>query len=395
MVVIMKSLLEAGVHFGHQTRRWDPRMKPYIFTERNGIHVIDLQKTINCTKEAFNAVRQCILDKKSVLFVGTKKQAQVTIKKEAESCEMYYVNHRWLGGTLTNFATIKKSLLRLKKLEKMEVDGTYSNLTKKEVSLLNKERQNLDKNLGGIKEMKEIPGMLFVVDTRKEAIAIAEARRVGIPIVAVVDTNCNPKIVDYPIPGNDDAIRSIALFTSIISKAVKDADKEMGLEVIGSLRQEAEEDSDINADSHLGDIGLVDEDNSVDMSPFANDEVVLRRGIANDSVIKPKYNSQANEKRVISSGDFANSSIEDDSSKGETPDSSTHETVVGDNVGSDNIVSGSAVRSDIKNSNEKDSALDEDSGGAQGRPIADEATDLKSSTNQDNNSENGGENANN
>jgi small subunit ribosomal protein S2 len=240
----MKNLLESGVHFGHQTKRWDPRMKRFIFAERNGIHIIDLQKTIVAIKDAYEMVRQTVLQGKSVLFVGTKKQAQQAIEKEATSCGMYYVNNRWLGGMLTNFLTIKKSLLRLKKLEKMEVDGTFDNLTKKEVSILMKERTKLEKNLGGIKEMKELPGAIFIVDTRKEAIAIAEARRMGIPIVAVVDTNCDPTGIDYPIPGNDDAIRAITLFTSIISKAVIEADNEIGLEVIESL-QDDELDADL------------------------------------------------------------------------------------------------------------------------------------------------------
>ncbi|PIE04026.1 MAG: 30S ribosomal protein S2, partial [Spirochaetales bacterium] len=192
-VVTMKNLLESGVHFGHQTRRWDPRMKRYIFAQRNGIHIIDLQKTIVAIKDAYDVVRKNVLAGKSVLFVGTKKQAQASIKREAERCDMFYVNNRWLGGMLTNFSTIKKSLLRLKKIEKMEVDGTFEQLTKKEVARLMKEKGRLEKNLGGIKNMNELPGVMFVIDTRKEAIAVAEARRMGIPIIAVVDTNCNPE----------------------------------------------------------------------------------------------------------------------------------------------------------------------------------------------------------
>jgi small subunit ribosomal protein S2 len=237
----MKNLLESGVHFGHQTKRWDPRMKRFIFAERNGIHIIDLQKTIVAIKDAYEMIRQTVLQGKSILFVGTKKQAQQAIEKEATSCGMFYVNNRWLGGMLTNFSTIKKSLLRLKKLEKMEVDGTFDNLTKKEVSKLLKEKQRLEKNLGGIKEMKDTPGAIFIIDTRKEAIAVAEARRMGIPIVAVVDTNCDPTGIDYPIPGNDDAIRAITLFTSIISKAVIEADNEIGLEVIENLQDDEDE----------------------------------------------------------------------------------------------------------------------------------------------------------
>ena len=242
-VVSMKNLLESGVHFGHQTKRWDPRMKKFIFAERNGIHIIDLQKTTAAIKEAYDAVRQTVMRNKSVLFVGTKKQAQAAIQREAEQCGMYYVNNRWLGGMLTNFATIKKSLQRLKKIEKMEVDGTFEQLTKKEVSALNKERAKLERNLGGIKDMKELPGIIFVIDTRKEAIAVAEAKRMGIPIVAVVDTNSNPEGIDYPIPGNDDAIRAITLFTQIISKAVVEADNEIGLEVIESMQDDEDEEA--------------------------------------------------------------------------------------------------------------------------------------------------------
>jgi len=234
----MKSLLESGVHFGHQTKRWDPRMKKYIFAERNGIHIIDLQKTIAAIKEAYEVVRKQVLQNKSVLFVGTKKQAQQAIQTEAERCGMYFVKNRWLGGMLTNFSTIKKSLHRLKKIEKMEVDGTFESLTKKEVARLMKERSRLEKNLGGIKEMEDIPGAIFIIDTRKEAIAVAEARRMGIPIIAVVDTNSNPEGIDYPIPGNDDAIRAITLFTQIIANAVIEADNEMGLEVIENFQEE-------------------------------------------------------------------------------------------------------------------------------------------------------------
>ncbi|MCR5614301.1 30S ribosomal protein S2 [Treponema sp.] len=237
-VVTMKSLLESGVHFGHQVKRWDPRMKKYIFASRNGIHIIDLQKTIAAIRESYEAVRKIASSGKSVLFVGTKKQAQQAIQKEAERCGMFYVNNRWLGGMLTNFSTIKKSLQRLKKIEKMEVDGTFGNLTKKEVSALQKEKAKLEKNLGGIKEMKELPGALFVIDTHKEQIAVAEAHRMGIPVIAVVDTNCNPEGIDYPIPGNDDAIRAITLFTSIIANAVIEADNDAGLKIIENLNED-------------------------------------------------------------------------------------------------------------------------------------------------------------
>ena len=237
-VVTMKNLLESGVHFGHQTKRWDPRMKKFIFAERNGIHIIDLQKTIVSIKEAYEVVRGLVHNGQTVLFIGTKKQAQQAIQREAERCGMFYVNNRWLGGMLTNFSTIKKSILRLKKIEKMEIDGTFESLTKKEVAKLNREKTKLEKNLGGIKEMKDLPGAIFIIDTRKEAIAVAEAKRMGIPVIAVVDTNCDPTDIDFPIPGNDDAIRAITLFTQIIANAVVEADNEIGLEVIETLQDD-------------------------------------------------------------------------------------------------------------------------------------------------------------
>jgi small subunit ribosomal protein S2 len=264
-VVTMKSLLESGVHFGHQVKRWDPRMKKYIFAERNGIHIIDLQKTIQAIKDAYDAVRKTVASGKTVLFVGTKKQAQQAIQKEAERCGMFHVNNRWLGGMLTNFVTIKKSLLRLKKLEKMEVDGTFENLTKKEIAALGKERIKLQKNLGGIKEMKDLPGILFIIDTRKEAIAVAEAQRMGIPIVAVVDTNCNPEGIDYPIPGNDDAIRAITLFTQIVANAVVEADNEVGLKIIETLGDEEMENV-------ITDVSIKEEDREIDIESYATSE---------------------------------------------------------------------------------------------------------------------------
>jgi small subunit ribosomal protein S2 len=258
----MKNLLESGVHFGHQVKRWDPRMKKYIFAERNGIHIIDLQKTIQSIKDAYEAVRKIVASGKTVLFVGTKKQAQQAIEKEAERCGMYYVNNRWLGGMLTNFSTIKKSLLRLKKLEKMEVDGTFENLTKKEVAGLSKERAKLEKNLNGIKDMKDLPGAIFIVDTHKESIAVAEAQRMHIPIVAVVDTNCNPDGIDYPIPGNDDAIRAITLFTSVIANAVVEADNETGLKVIEGLGDEDE------LENVQTDASVKEEDTEIDIENY-------------------------------------------------------------------------------------------------------------------------------
>ena len=242
----MKNLLESGVHFGHQTKRWDPRMKKFIFAERNGIHIIDLQKTIVNVRTAYDLVRDQVKNGKSVLFIGTKKQAQQAIEREAKRCGMYYVNQRWLGGMLTNFKTIKKSIHRLKKIEKMEVDGTFDSLTKKEVSKLNKEKAKLEKNLGGIKEMKELPGAVFIIDTRKETIAVAEAKRMGIPIIAVVDTNCDPTDIDYPIPGNDDAIRAISLFTEIIANAVIDADNEIGIESMENFQDESGDNNSEN-----------------------------------------------------------------------------------------------------------------------------------------------------
>jgi small subunit ribosomal protein S2 len=265
-VVTMKSLLESGVHFGHQVKRWDPRMKKYIFAERNGIHIIDLQKTIQAIKDAYEAVRKTVASGKTVLFVGTKKQAQQAIQKEAERCGMFYVNNRWLGGMLTNFFTIKKSLLRLKMLEKMEIDGTFENLTKKEIAALGKERAKLQKNLGGIKEMKDPPGILFIIDTRKEAIAVAEAQRMGIPIVAVVDTNCNPEGINYPIPGNDDAIRAITLFTQIVANAVVEADNEVGLKIIETLGDEDEETENVVTDA-----SVKEEDREIDIETFSTE----------------------------------------------------------------------------------------------------------------------------
>ncbi|MDI3327204.1 MAG: 30S ribosomal protein S2 [Alicyclobacillaceae bacterium] len=219
-IISMKQLLEAGVHFGHQTRRWNPKMQKYIFTERNGIYIIDLQKTVKKVEEAYQFVRSLAEQGKTLLFVGTKKQAQDSVREEAERCGMFYVNQRWLGGTLTNFQTIRKRIERLHELERMEEDGTFEVLPKKEVILLRKEKERLEKFLGGIKGMKELPGALFVIDPRKERIAVSEARKLGIPIVAIVDTNCDPDEIDYVIPGNDDAIRAVKLLTSKMADAV-------------------------------------------------------------------------------------------------------------------------------------------------------------------------------
>ena len=218
--ISMKEFLEAGVHFGHQTRRWNPKMKEYIYGERNGIYIIDLQKTLKLFKEAAKFVSDLAEEGRTILFVGTKRQAQDAIAEEAARCLMFYVNHRWLGGLLTNNATIQKSIQRLKELEEMSRDGRYELLTKKEVLKLERERKHLEQNLAGIKEMPAMPDALFVVDSNKEEIAVKEARKLGIPVVAVVDTNCDPDLVDYVIPGNDDALRSIRLFTSRIADAV-------------------------------------------------------------------------------------------------------------------------------------------------------------------------------
>lgn len=231
-VVAMKQLLEAGVHFGHQTRRWDPKMAEYIFQARNGIHIIDLQKTSKKLDEAYAFLKEQAEAGKTVLFVGTKKQAQECVKEAAEKCGMYYVNQRWLGGTLTNFPTIRKRIGRLLELEKMQEDGTFEVLPKKEVILLKKEMEKLEKNLGGIKEMTEVPGVMFIVDPKKEKIGILEARKLGIPVIGLVDTNCNPQDVDYAIPGNDDAIRAVKLIADCMANAVIEGKQGESMEAV-------------------------------------------------------------------------------------------------------------------------------------------------------------------
>ncbi|MGI6687437.1 MAG: 30S ribosomal protein S2 [Christensenellales bacterium] len=235
-VISMKSLLEAGVHFGHQTRRWNPKMAPYIFTERNGIYIIDLQKTVRKIEEAYMFVRNLAMEGKSILFVGTKKQAQESIEQEAKRCNMFYVNKRWLGGMLTNYRTIKSRVDRLNEIDRMHESGQLDVLPKKEVVNIMREREKLDNNLGGIRSMKGLPAAVFVVDPNKEAIAIAEARALKIPIIAIVDTNCDPDLVDYVIPGNDDAIRAIKLISSKMADAV--------LEGKQGVQDEAEEDDE-------------------------------------------------------------------------------------------------------------------------------------------------------
>ncbi|MEG1636277.1 MAG: 30S ribosomal protein S2 [Cellulosilyticaceae bacterium] len=241
-VISMKQLLEAGVHFGHQTRRWNPKMKEFIFTERNGIYIIDLQKTAKKIDEAYAFMRQVGENGGTVLFVGTKKQAQESIKSEAERSGMYYVNQRWLGGMLTNFSTIKSRVARLKQLETMEQDGTFEVLPKKEVLELRKEMDKLEKNLGGIKEMKQLPDVMFVVDPRKEKIAIQEAHILGIPVVSIVDTNCDPEEVDYVIPGNDDAIRAVKLIVAKMADAIIETNQG---EIFETTTEKTEENSAI------------------------------------------------------------------------------------------------------------------------------------------------------
>ncbi len=247
-VISMKQLLEAGVHFGHQTRRWNPKMAPYIFTERNGIYIIDLQKTVRKIDDAYMFVRNVAMEGKSVLFVGTKKQAQESIEQEAKRCNMFFVNNRWLGGMLTNFRTIRTRVDRLNRIDAMEANGQFDVLPKKEVIKLVHEREKLLSNLGGIREMKKLPGALFVVDPRKEHIAISEARKLGIPIVAIVDTNCDPDEVDYVIPGNDDAIRAVKLIAGKMADAIlegkqgehsEDAESASAAEAKDAVPQEA------------------------------------------------------------------------------------------------------------------------------------------------------------
>ena len=242
-VVAMKQLLEAGVHFGHQTRRWDPKMAEYIFQARNGIHIIDLQKTSKKLDEAYKFIKEQAEEGKTVLFVGTKKQAQECVKDAAIKCNMYYVDQRWLGGMLTNFKTIESRIQRLKNLEKMQEDGTFDVLPKKEVAGLKNEMEKLEKNLGGIKDMKEMPGVMFVVDPKKERIAVLEAKKLGIPVVGLVDTNCNPEDVDYAIPGNDDAIRAVKLIADVVANAVIEGRQGEDAEVATEMVEAAEEEA--------------------------------------------------------------------------------------------------------------------------------------------------------
>ena len=242
-VVAMKQLLEAGVHFGHQTRRWDPKMAEYIFQARNGIHIIDLQKTSKKLDEAYAFLKEQAEEGKTVLFVGTKKQAQECVKEAAEKCGMYYVDQRWLGGMLTNFDTIRARVQRLKDLEAMQEDGTFDVLPKKEVILLKKEMEKLERNLGGIKEMDKLPGVIFLVDPKKERIAVLEAKKLKIPVIGLVNTNCNPEEVDYAIPGNDDAIRAVKLIADVMANAVIEGRQGESFETTETEEQNVEEEA--------------------------------------------------------------------------------------------------------------------------------------------------------
>ncbi|MBE5780757.1 MAG: 30S ribosomal protein S2 [Clostridiales bacterium] len=245
-VISMKQLLEAGVHFGHQTRRWNPKMARYIFAERNGIYIIDLQKTVKKVEEAYMFVREIAAQGGTVLFVGTKKQARESVEMEAKRCGMYYVNNRWLGGMMTNFKTIRGSINRLNRINNMEKNGDFDLITKKEVIKLNLEREKLEKNLGGIKEMKNLPAAMFIVDPKKERIAVAEARNLGIPIIAIVDTNCDPDEIDYPIPGNDDAIRAVKLIAGKMADAIiegRQGEQDEDIEEVVASEEQAEEEA--------------------------------------------------------------------------------------------------------------------------------------------------------
>ena len=281
----MQELLEAGVHFGHQTKRWNPKMKEFIFGERNGIYIIDLGKTVKLFRQAEEFLGNLAAEGKTVLFVGTKRQAQDVIAEESQRCGMYYVNQRWLGGLLTNWATIQKSIRRLKDLEAMSQDGRYEMLPKKEVIKLERERKHLDQNLSGIKDMPGMPDALFVIDSQKEQIAVREARKLGIPVVAIVDTNCDPDQVDYVIPGNDDALRAIRLFTTKISDAVlegRNAAKDFGeAAAAGGEEEEAE------------DIGYADYTSFADAAPIVPKEEALEGEFAEEAAAQPRKGPNA------------------------------------------------------------------------------------------------------
>jgi small subunit ribosomal protein S2 len=270
--ITMKQLLEAGVHFGHQTRRWNPKMKRYIFGARNGIYIIDLQKTVRMFDVAYNMIVNTVADGKSVLFVGTKKQARDSIYEEANRCEMFYIHNRWLGGMLTNFQTIKKGIDRLNTLTTMKADGSINRFPKKEILKLDKEQYKLDRNLGGIRNMTALPGALFVVDTKKESIAVSEARRLNIPAVAIVDTNCDPDEIDYVIPGNDDAIRAIRLIASRIADACIEGQKRF--------------EERIQAEADKGESALEEIEIPEGVTPQATDQVMVDSGGADEPVIE-------------------------------------------------------------------------------------------------------------
>jgi len=296
--VTMKELLEAGVHFGHQVRRWNPKMKEYIFGERNGIYIIDLQKTQRMFRDALGFVTNAIAEDrgKTVLFVGTKRQAQDAVREEAERSGQYYVNQRWLGGLLTNFQTVQKSIKRLKDLEAMQTDGRYEKLTKKERIKLDREREGLNKNLSGIKSMSRLPDVVFIIDVRKEEIAVAEANRLGIPIVAVVDTNCSPEGIDYVIPGNDDALRAVRLFASRIADSILEGQQ---IATEGGVAAQAEEDQAAASEGALQAEGQVSETESTEVTaPGTTDESAEPRQsqeASNGSVAEPAAASPATE----------------------------------------------------------------------------------------------------
>lgn len=264
-VITMKQLLEAGVHFGHQTRKWNPKMSKYIYAARNDIHIIDLQLTVGLVEEAYKFVCETVKDGKSVLFVGTKKQAQDAIKEEAERCGQYYINSRWLGGTLTNFKTIRSRIERMVKLEKMEETGEFDQLPKKEVAKLKEEMSKLQTNLGGIRDMTKMPGVMFVVDPHNEDIAVAEARKLNIPIVAITDTNCDPDLIDYVIPGNDDAIRAVKLIASVIANAVIEANQGEAY----SVEEEIAEDAEVTEPTSIEEVVEAAAEEPVDEEPKA------------------------------------------------------------------------------------------------------------------------------
>ena len=333
-VVTMKQLLESGVHFGHQTRRWNPKMKKYIFTDRNGIYIIDLQKTVKMLDQHYKFVRDLVADGGKILFVGTKKQAQDSIKTEAERCGMYYVNQRWLGGMLTNFSTISKRIARLNDLERMEEEGMFDVLTKKEAMSLQREKEKLLKFLGGIRSMNGLPDAMYIVDPRKERIAVAEARKLGIPIIAIVDTNCDPDEINYVIPGNDDAIRAVKLITSVIADAAiegKQAAETYGEEEAGvetsipeAEEKEGEEDKPVFSDEESKDIEEIFEAEDTKSEEEAEDKDSPVEG--SKEVSQEDEASEHNDVDSNSDTDTAEKSEQEESNEDET-DSKAEEPV--------------------------------------------------------------------